>query len=63
MLEDYYQHESSSRKNRNQHRKYEFSLVPADKLSLVWNESRKIFKKSANRSGGRERIEDIYYEL
>jgi predicted urease superfamily metal-dependent hydrolase len=33
---------------------YDFSLVPADRLSL---------RKSANRSGGRERIEDIYYRI
>ena len=43
--------------------KYDFSLVPADQLSLVWSEIEKFLKKSANRSGGRERIEDIYYRI
>ena len=65
MLEECYQHESSSRKNINKSsiRKYDFSLVPADQLSLVWSEIEKFLKKSANRSGGRERIEDIYYRI
>ena len=32
-------------------------------MSLVWNEIEKFLRKSANRSGGRERIEDIYYRI
>tara|TARA_R110001592_G_scaffold146464_1_gene370519 strand:+ start:41 stop:523 length:483 start_codon:yes stop_codon:yes gene_type:complete len=42
---------------------YDFSLVPSDKISLVWDQIEKFLKKSANRSGGRERIEDIYYRI
>ena len=39
---------------------YDFSLVPFDQISLVWEQIEKFLKKSASRSGGRERIEDIY---
>ena len=42
---------------------YDFSLVPSDQISLVWDQIEKFLKKSANRSGGRTTIEDIYYEL
>jgi TATA-box binding protein (TBP) (component of TFIID and TFIIIB) len=42
---------------------YDFSLVPSDQISLVWDQIEKYLKKSANRSGGRERIEDIYYRI
>ena len=46
-----------------QQENYEISLVPADKLSLIWKKVEKFLKKSAGRSGGRTTIEDIYYEL
>ncbi len=42
---------------------HEISLVPFDKVPLIWKKVEKYLKKSANRSGGRTRIEDIYYEL
>ncbi len=42
---------------------YDFSLVPSDQISLVWDQIEKFLKKSASRSGGRERIEDIYYRI
>ena len=42
---------------------YDFSLVPSDQISLVWDQIEKYLKKSADRSGGRERIEDIYYRI
>jgi hypothetical protein len=42
---------------------YDFSLVPSDQISLVWDQIEKYLKKSANRSGGRETIEDIYYRI
>ena len=42
---------------------YELSLVPTEQISLVWNQVEKYLKKSASRSGGRTRIEDIFYEL
>ena len=42
---------------------HEISLVPFDKVPLVWKKVEKYLKKSAGRSGGRTRIEDIYYEL
>ena len=47
----------------NKNSKYEISLVPADQITLVWKKVEKYLKKSAGRSGGRTRIEDIYYEL
>jgi len=43
--------------------KHEISLVPFDKVPLVWKKVEKYLKKSASRSGGRTTIEDIYYEL
>ena len=46
-----------------QQESYEISLVPADKISLIWKKIEKYLKKSAGRSGGRTTIEDIYYEL
>ena len=42
---------------------YEISLVPTEQIPLVWSQVEGLLKKSANRSGGRTRIEDIYYEL
>jgi hypothetical protein len=42
---------------------YNLSLVPVEKLTLVWNQVEKFLKKSAQRSGGRERIEDIFYRI
>ena len=42
---------------------HEISLVPFDKVPLIWKKVEKYLKKSAGRSGGRTRIEDIYYEL
>jgi len=42
---------------------HEISLVPFDKVPLIWEKVEKYLKKSAGRSGGRTRIEDIYYEL
>jgi len=42
---------------------YDFSLVPVDSLPLVWNGIENFLKKSASRSGGRTRLEDIYYDI
>jgi hypothetical protein len=42
---------------------HEISLVPFDKVPLIWEKVEKYLKKSAGRSGGRTTIEDIYYEL
>ena len=42
---------------------YEMSLVPSDKISLIWDEAEKFLKKSASRSNGRTRIEDIFHDL
>ena len=42
---------------------YEFSLVPFDQVILIWDEVKKYLKKSASRSGGRTRVEDILYDI
>ena len=42
---------------------YEFSLVPFDQVPTVWDEVKKYLKKSASRSGGRTRVEDILYDI
>ena len=42
---------------------YEFSLVPFDEIPTVWDEVKKYLKKSAGRSGGRTRVEDILYDI
>ena len=41
---------------------YSLSLVTSDKLSLVWDDCEKYLKKSANRSGNRIRVQDIFYD-
>jgi hypothetical protein len=42
---------------------YEFSLIPSEQISLVWNQVEEYLKKSAKRSDGRTRVEDIFYDL
>jgi hypothetical protein len=42
---------------------HEISLVPFDKVPLIWKKVEKYLKKSAGRSGWKNTIEDIYYEL
>ena len=42
---------------------YEVSLVPADQLTMVWDKVEKYLKKSASRSNGRTRIQDIFHDL
>ena len=42
---------------------YEISLVPSDKISLIWDQAEKYLRKSASRSNGRTRIEDIFHDL
>ena len=42
---------------------YEISLVPSDKIGLIWDQAEKYLKKSASRSNGRTRIEDIFHDL
>ena len=42
---------------------YEISLIPTEQIPLVWEQVEGLLRKSANRSGGRTRVEDIYYEL
>ena len=42
---------------------YEISLVPSDKISLIWDQAEKYLKKSASRSNGRTRVEDIFHDL
>jgi hypothetical protein len=42
---------------------YEISLVPIEQMPLIWSQVEEFLKKSAKRSGGRTRVEDIYYDL
>jgi len=42
---------------------YEISLVPSDKIGLIWDQAEKYLKKSASRSNGRIRVEDIFHDL
>ena len=42
---------------------YEFSLIPSEQISLVWSQVEEYLKKSAKRSDGRTRVEDIFYDL
>ena len=37
---------------------YEISLVPSDKIGLIWDQAEEYLKKSASRSNGRTRVED-----
>lgn len=41
---------------------FEISLVPDDKLTLVWKQCEKHLHKSCNRSNGRALPEDIFYD-
>ena len=42
---------------------YEISLVPIEQIPVIWHKVESFLKKSANRSGNRTNIENIYYEL
>tara|TARA_R110002051_G_scaffold146669_1_gene219427 strand:+ start:799 stop:1272 length:474 start_codon:yes stop_codon:yes gene_type:complete len=42
---------------------YEISLVPSDKIGLIWDQAEEYLKKSASRSNGRTRVEDIFHDL
>jgi|TARA_R100001132_G_C3267885_1_gene90352 hypothetical protein len=42
---------------------YEVSLVYSDKISLIWDQIEKYLKKSASRSNGRTRVQDIFHDL
>lgn len=42
---------------------YEISLVPQDQVILVWDGVEKLIQKSANRSGGRTRPQDVLNDL
>ena len=42
---------------------YSISLVPSERLSLIWSQVEKYLKKSASRSNGRARTEDIFHDL
>ena len=42
---------------------YEISIVPAEQLTIVWEKVEKYLKKSASRSNGRTRVEDIFHDL
>jgi len=42
---------------------YDISLIPSEKLTLIWDEIEKYLKKSASRSNGRTRVEDIFHDL
>jgi len=41
---------------------FEISLVPDDKLTLVWEQCEKHLHKSCNRSNGRALPKDIFYD-
>ena len=41
---------------------FEISLVPEDKLTLVWEQCEKHLQKSCNRSNGRALPKDIFYD-
>jgi len=42
---------------------YEISLVPAEQLTIIWEKVEKYLKKSASRSNGRTRVQDIFHDL
>ena len=41
----------------------EMSYVPSEKLTIIWDKAKKYIKKSASRSNGRIRTEDIFHDL
>ena len=49
--------------NQEASRIYEFSLIPSEQISLVWSQVEEYLIKSAKRSDGRTRVEDIFYDL
>ena len=42
---------------------YEVSIVPSEQLTMVWESVEKFLKKSASRSNGRTRVQDIFHDL
>tara|TARA_R100000995_G_scaffold68138_1_gene36803 strand:+ start:130 stop:609 length:480 start_codon:yes stop_codon:yes gene_type:complete len=42
---------------------YEVSIVPAEQLTIIWDKVEKYLKKSASRSNGRTRVQDIFHDL
>ena len=42
---------------------YEVSIVPSEQLTMVWENVEKFLKKSASRSNGRTRVQDIFHDL
>ena len=43
-------------------RKFDISLIPNDKITLVWEDCEKFLQKSCNRSNGRATTKDVFYD-
>ena len=41
---------------------YEISLMPSDRLTLVWQQCEKLLEKSCKRSNGRSTPQDVFYD-
>jgi hypothetical protein len=41
---------------------YEISLIPSDRLTLVWEQCEKLLQKSCKRSNGRSTPQDVFYD-
>jgi hypothetical protein len=64
MLEDCYQHESSSPKIEiEEDKKIECSAVLPKDIYLVWDQIDKFLERSCRRSNGRHTIDTIYKQL
>lgn len=43
-------------------RQFDISLIPNDRISLVWDDCEKFLQKSCNRSNGRATTKDVFYD-
>ena len=41
---------------------FEISLMPSDRLTLVWQQCEKLLEKSCKRSNGRSTPQDVFYD-
>ena len=41
---------------------FDISLMPSDRITLVWDDCEKFLQKSCNRSNGRATTKDIFYD-
>jgi|TARA_R100001510_G_C7630518_1_gene189455 hypothetical protein len=41
----------------------EISYIPSEQLTMIWDKVEKYLKKTASRSNGRTRVEDIFHDL